>query len=28
MQCLAPDHVATVRNRVLMEGPVMRQLPC
>ena len=27
MQCVASDHVATVRNRVLMEGPVLRQLP-
>jgi hypothetical protein len=28
MQCVAPDPVATVRNRVLMEGPVLEQLPC
>jgi hypothetical protein len=28
MQCVAPEHVATVRNIVLMEWPVLRQLSC
>ena len=28
MQCVASDHVATLRNRLLMEWPVLGQLSC